>query len=86
MKTDVEFRYNKSKNDLFAIFPEVNEGHNVYAIYSHKGQHSSAHMDYIKESELAAPSQYMELKSELESLGYDLRILNFYGMGSLKNN
>ena len=40
------------------------------------GQHSSAHPEYAEESRPATPEEYAPLKAELESLGYNLEVLN----------
>ena len=79
--TKVEFLVNERepKNpDLFAYFPEENydnEG-KFKTAYSHVGQHSSASPEYAKESRPATPEEYAPLKTELESLGYNLEVVN----------
>ena len=77
--TRVEFLVNeKDPNDpdLFAYFPdEVHHG-DFRTAYSHIGQHSSAHPAYAKESRPATPEEYAPLKAELESLGYNLEVVN----------
>ena len=75
--TKVEFLINDG--DLFAFFPEL-EYHEretpIKTCYAHLGQHSGCHVDYAKESVKAHPSQYEPLKKELESIGYNLQIVN----------
>lgn len=62
--------------DLFAYFLEETHHGDFKTAYSHVGQHSSAHPDYAKESRPATPEEYAPLKAELESLGYNLEVLN----------
>lgn len=65
-------------NDLFAFFPDdkYNADPALFTSYSHVGQHSACHIDYVKESRPATPEEYNDLKLELESLGYNLEVVN----------
>ena len=79
--TKVQFLVNETdpKNpDLFAYFPEENYDNagKFKTAYSHVGQHSSASPEYAKESRPATPEEYQDLKTELESLGYNLEVVN----------
>ena len=79
--TKVEFLVNERdpKNpDLFAYFPEENYDNDgkFKTAYSHVGQHSCASPEYAKESRPATPEEYQGLKTELESLGYNLEVVN----------
>jgi len=63
--------------DLFAYFPEEdfdNKGNKVG--YSHIGQHGAVDPRYAEESRPATPEEYADLKSELESIGYNLDVIN----------
>lgn len=78
-KTLVRFLYNEKTEDLFAYFPQHfynkrTHGHGVRTCYSHVGQHSACTIEYAKESRVATPAEYADLKKELESIGYELRI------------
>jgi hypothetical protein len=42
--------------------------------YMHVGQHSEASLDYMLNCKRATPEQYSDLKKELESIGYDLKV------------
>lgn len=42
--------------------------------YSHTGQHSQFHPDYLKRCRKATPEQYKDLHGELESIGYNLTV------------
>ena len=62
-----------------AVFP--NEQWNdlskdTVTCYAHIGQHSAVHLDYLKECTIAQKEDYLPLKTELESIGYKLNILN----------
>lgn len=66
-------------NDVFAFFPDqqyhnADTGH--FMCYSHIGQHSACHTSYAKSCKEATQEQYAILKAELESIGYNLNVLN----------
>ncbi len=75
-KTNVQFFYHEENKDLFAYFPDeiADAGYNKIA-YSHIGQHSSCSDEYVKESRKANKTEYQDLKTELESIGYNLNIV-----------
>lgn len=73
--------------EVNAIFPQHSVtgigGDILYEGYAHIGQHTEIHEDFLNCSEVgnhkvvsATPEEYAELKAELESIGYDLEILN----------
>jgi len=64
--------------DVFAYFPEENYDNagKYKTAYSHIGQHSSASPEYAAESRPASPEEYADLKAELESIGYNLDVVN----------
>lgn len=76
--TKVKF-YKDKDGDIFAYFPEI-PGTNepgVFTCYSHIGQHSACHRDYLRGKRLATPEQYTPLLNELKGQGYDdLIVLN----------
>ena len=78
MKTKVKFLINeKDTPDLFAYFPfELYDGAGRRTAYSTIGQHSACSPEYANESREAQPYEYKNLKIELESIGYELEILN----------
>lgn len=66
---------------LFAFFPE--ENYNSYSSetkvsYSHVGQHSACSVDYAKVCRVASEEESKELKAELESLGYNLKVVSVW--------
>jgi hypothetical protein len=81
-KTKVKFLVNEREGepvDLFAYFPAeywANFSHLTKTCYSHIGQHSACSTEYANESREATPEEYADLKAELESIGYDLQIMN----------
>ena len=73
--TEVVFRKFKD-GDVIALFPyqiETNEGQVMS--YMHIGQHGGATLDLINITKLASTEEYSDLKSELESIGYNLKIM-----------
>jgi len=76
MKDKVIFLYNEKESDLFAYFPEITANLDFKTCYAHAGQHSSCHPDYAKESRHATKKEYIDLETELISLGYKLDVIN----------
>jgi hypothetical protein len=76
--TKVQFLVNDVSGDgeLFAYFPEEQYNDKYKSGYSHVGQHSAVHPKYAEESREATPEEYADLKAELESIGYNLEVLN----------
>lgn len=74
--TKVIFR--KYRNgDIIAIFPEIPGNNNVYTCssYEHVGQHGACSPFLVViDTKEAKPSEYKELKKELECRGYNLKI------------
>jgi len=65
-------------HDVFALFPEISgdSSGSTCMSYAHIGQHGSA--DYrgmIRETDPATPEQYADLFSELEGMGYRLKVI-----------
>lgn len=82
MKTKVIFFKDTASElgEIFACFPELdfdNLGNKT--CYAHIGQHSSYNPEILKMDRfrLAEPEEYYDLKEELESIGYDLKVLVF---------
>jgi hypothetical protein len=72
-KTAVQFR--KLKGEIIAVFPYEIEGRNTVLSYAHIGQHSEASWHINSFTRSASPSEYIELKTELENIGYNLDII-----------
>ena len=78
--TEVMFRKEKSrtfKDTIFALFPhECSTSEGLVTLYQHVGQHSSADYDFcIRKTKPAKKEEYKDLKEEIESLGYNLKIV-----------
>jgi len=82
-KTKVLFLIEGIHEDVLAVFPKeyaLNKKHQNYKTrflcYSTVGQHSICDVSYYKNLPPATAEQYKYLKEELESIGYNLEILN----------
>jgi hypothetical protein len=78
--TEVIFRKVKSGSDkgtIEAFFPyDIADHKGNITCYAHVGQHSGACWDYFLFRTIPAnESEYNDLKSELESLGYNLKVV-----------
>lgn len=78
--TKVIFRWWNVSKDVIALFPEIEDTQYKWGFgcmsYEHIGQHGDA--DYygiIQDSRPATPEEYADLKAELESIGYNLRVV-----------
>jgi hypothetical protein len=85
--TLVKFYQHPVNGDQFALFPQLKAGFNGYrndllTCYSHIGQHSSCAPDYVKECRAMKESEYAGLKTELESIGYNLKVVKKSKFGS----
>jgi hypothetical protein len=73
---------------IIALFPTEPGTNDPYTCssYEHVGQHGSADPNgVIQRTTVAAPSEYADLKKELENIGYtDLRIYQKYQYSFLK--
>lgn len=79
MKKDIEITeviFRKDESGVFAIFPYEIYNKHLITTYQHVGGHSSGDYDYcIKSSKPATEEEYIDLFDELESIGYDLKII-----------
>ena len=81
LKTAVMFRKETKdkefKGEIFALFPyEEFSPRADCTSYAHIGQHGGADYKFsISASKPATPEEYKDLKTELESLGYNLQII-----------
>lgn len=79
--TDIVFRVDTTKDymgTVFALFPhEVSDMSGSVTFYQHVGQHSSAdYIHCIKRSRPATEEEARDLKAELESMGYNIQVVN----------
>ena len=75
-KTTVLF-YNEL-GGVFAVFPNDKQFNgyrtDLVTCYAHIGQHSTCALEYFEGLRPATSKEYNDLKTELESLGYNLEI------------
>jgi hypothetical protein len=77
-KTEVIFRKAKEYNGtIIAFFPyDISDDKGNVTCYAHVGQHSGACWDYLLfRTKPAKANEYNELFEELESLGYNLKVV-----------
>lgn len=72
---DVVFLLEKETGQPMAVFPNISAdlSGNMQS-YAHLGQHSACCLNYALEQPEATEEQYANLKAELESIGYVLRV------------
>jgi hypothetical protein len=77
-KTAVIFRmYRTLPKTALALFPYVDGGPGCCMSYEHVGQHGDAnYLSCMGITVPATPEQYKELKVELETIGYNLQVIN----------
>ena len=74
--TEVMFR-KFTKGDIIALFPYDVDYHGNCTSYMHVGQHSGADFGGVLMcTHPAKENEYSDLKTELESLGYDLKVIS----------
>ena len=77
--TEVIFRVDTSKDKwgVFAILPyEMFDTNGNVTVYAHIGQHFSGNYTHcVATSKLAVLEDYKDLKAEMESLGYNLKVI-----------
>ena len=72
--TPVTFR--KFENgDIIAFFPDTNDGKQV-ASYEHNGQHSGSDINLVNILAKATPSEYSDLKKELDKIYEHLTVID----------
>lgn len=86
MKTKVIFKKIKWFHDgtttIEALFPEETESKNCILGYTHIGQHSEIHKEFLIDDSkedyfvtTATKEEYNDLYNELLSIGYDLEVV-----------
>lgn len=76
IKVNVVFR-KFPEGDIIALFINVPGDNNGNILsYQHTGQHGAAHPDLVTDLEAATPEEYKDLQKELETIGYDLNIID----------
>lgn len=74
-KTKVVFR-KFPEGDVIALFPDYpySPQGGIWS-YQHIGQHGEASPSLIEEFQPASPEEYADLLEELQSIGYNLKVL-----------
>ena len=75
--TEVIFRKLSHSHEILALFPyETSPEAGMVSSYMHVGQHGDAEYNHcIKISTQATEEEYSNLKKELESIGYNLKVV-----------
>jgi len=74
---NVSFRIEQVKDVIAVIHLPFNDDPNLLTCYSHVGQHSSCHKDYITQNTRpATPEEYKDLLEELQNIGYLVTIID----------
>jgi hypothetical protein len=65
-----------SDGDIIALFPAMvgDNSPRTCGSYMHIGQHGAADPGLVESTRLAKPDEYAALQSELESIGYRLKV------------
>lgn len=73
--TKVLFR-KSSGNEVVAIFPQIPGTNSPYdcLCYFHIGQHGTCGIGWYQSTRAASPKEYVDLKAELEGIGYILDV------------
>lgn len=75
VKVKAKFVYTKEFKEVTAVF--IDEKNPQFPdCYSHVGQHSVCSIDWVNSQAKATKKQYQPLLSELQSIGYEVEIIN----------
>lgn len=69
--------FKKDEGGVFAAFPTLAGDMDPATMtsYAHVGQHSSAHMNFVRSAKAAKPAEYASLLSELKQIGYNPKVI-----------
>jgi hypothetical protein len=74
-KVKVKFVYTKEWKEVTAVF--IDEKNPQFPdCYSNVGQHSVCSIDWVNSQAKATKKQYQPLLKELQSIGYEVEIIN----------
>lgn len=76
--TKVIFRAEKRgkfKGDVTAVFPDMAGMRDHVVCYAHIGQHAECCREWYNDTRPATPKEYSDLKKELETIGYNLKVI-----------
>lgn len=63
-----------SGRECIAFLLDADANRDYIMSYMHVGQHSEATVEFCVACRLATPEEYADLKAELETIGYELKI------------
>lgn len=61
--------------EVVAFFPDTTDASGIMTSYMRVGQHGDASVEFAQDCKSAKPEQYADLKEELESIGYNLKVV-----------
>lgn len=75
-RTKVKVVFRVIEGEVVAVMPEM-PGTSEYdcTSYAHVGQHGAASLDLLRSGRPARPDEYASLLRELDSIGYDVRVV-----------
>jgi hypothetical protein len=70
------------QGEVSAFLPDEDVNFGQISCYEHVGQHGAASLDYYRKGRPATPREHADLKAELRSMGYKLKVIRRlrYGM------
>ena len=72
---EIIFKKDKETNEVIAFMPyDFATWQGDFTCYAHVGQHFYSDYGYYRECKPATPEEYKDLKSELESIGYNVEV------------
>jgi hypothetical protein len=76
--------YNKwiKEYEVFACLLDCPANHERVVVYQHVGQHSEGNVSYCANCKRATIDEYMPLFQELESIGYNLKVVRKFTRGN----
>ena len=84
--TDVLFRWDVEfgHGEVTAVFPYIEGSPGYVSCYAHIGQHGSCSRKWYVKTRPATSAEYADLKTELESIGYKLRVIKRWQRNAAK--
>ena len=71
---EVVFKKDKQTNEVLAFMPyDIQNFKGEFTCYAHVGQHGLSDDGYYRQCVNASESEYKELKTELEFIGYNVQ-------------
>jgi hypothetical protein len=76
-----------TEGEVIAIFPALagDSSPATCLSYMRVGQHGACSIDFVRKLKWATPEQYASLKVELESIGYELKLVRRFTRADLES-